>query len=754
MSHILTTTNSTDGELVTTLSTVVPEDADYCVLICGMRGADNTATTLSTTSGETALGSVDFVLNSGTQRRFDGFQAVEIGYILGTNLPTAGSVVVATATRGVATNGMILGIAFFSNTTQSAPSFQFDGATSSPADPFSVTFTLGADSYLIDGILSADGNDIFSPTSPQVEEADVNVSGGSTHMAISTRNGDESPPDVDMEWDISGSTARLTQGAVALGDAGNPASADITFYLVGGTTDTTAQVKLRAPGALATALEYSTSSDFTGSITTATQVPGSGTDFVLTFNLTGLTRQTQYFYRAIENGVDDSLFALIPSFTTFAPAGVAANCVVGAASCALTGSKIDTFARVIDKGVTRFIHMGDFGYFDISTNSEALYRTAYQDVFASVQQRTLFQSVSLDYIWDDHDYGTNNSGSTSPSKVAAASVYREYFPNYTLAAADSINRSYQDGRIYYIGIDTRYFAVAGNKLGSTQETWLLAELDAFAADVDTTILKFVNPIPWIATAVSDTWSDAAVQRTLIADKIFSLGIEDRVFMISGDMHGVAMDDGTNNIFDTSAQTGWPVAQLAALDQAASLKGGPYSEGSFTGGGQYGISTVTDTGASVSLKVDGYDDSDSIVATLTVTITSAALTLPTGVQTGEETADGTITTDTGSGTLYAIVSTSSVTPRISQMQAGQDATGAAAAFSTNQVVSGSGVQNVSATGLTQNTDYFFHFQQDDATEQTGTFTSAEFTTEAAAGGGTKDISVVISKAISSGISKAI
>ena len=36
-------------------------------------------------------------------------------------------------------------------------------------------------------------------------------------------------------------------------------------------------------------------------------------------------------------------------------------------------------------------------------------------------------------------------------------------------------------------------------------------------------------------------------------------------------------------------------QAGALDRRGTAKGGPYSEGEYPGGGQFGVMTVTDTG---------------------------------------------------------------------------------------------------------------------------------------------------------------
>ena len=52
----------------------------------------------------------------------------------------------------------------------------------------------------------------------------------------------------------------------------------------------------------------------------------------------------------------------------------------------------------------------------------------------------------------------------------------------------------------------------------------------------------------------------------------------QVYMISGDIHMVGFDDGSNNEY------GFPVIQAAALDGYPTCAGGPYSHGAFPGSG--------------------------------------------------------------------------------------------------------------------------------------------------------------------------
>lgn len=112
------------------------------------------------------------------------------------------------------------------------------------------------------------------------------------------------------------------------------------------------------------------------------------------------------------------------------------------------------------------------------------------------------------------------------------------------------------------------------------------------------------------------------------------------------------------------------------------------------------------------------------------VTPPTLTSPIGTATGSTTATAGATTDEANGTMYAIVSTSGTAPTATQIQAGQSASGAAAAWSGNQAITTTGAKTLSATGLTASTTYYAHVQHKDAAGNNSTVvTSTSFTTSA-------------------------
>ena len=86
------------------------------------------------------------------------------------------------------------------------------------------------------------------------------------------------------------------------------------------------------------------------------------------------------------------------------------------------------------------------------------------------------------------------------------------------------------------------------------------------------------------------------ERTELANFIRDNRITNLV-VLSGDMHGLAFDDGTNSDYATGGGARVTVLHAAALTSEGSTKGGPYTVGPYPGSQQYGILDIYDNGGS-------------------------------------------------------------------------------------------------------------------------------------------------------------
>lgn len=128
---------------------------------------------------------------------------------------------------------------------------------------------------------------------------------------------------------------------------------------------------------------------------------------------------------------------------------------------------------------------------------------------------------------------------------------------------------------------------------------------------------------------------------------------------------------------------------------------------------------------------GFDRSVYLIAAFTEGTpdpTPPVLSLPTGAATSSTTAQVGATTDEGNGTLFAVVTTSATQPSVAQIKAGQDHTGATAAWAGTQTISSTGAKTLSASGLAPATDYYAHLVHTDlATNNSNRVSSSAFTT---------------------------
>jgi hypothetical protein len=260
-----------------------------------------------------------------------------------------------------------------------------------------------------------------------------------------------------------------------------------------------------------------------------------------------------------------------------------------------------------------FVHMGDFHYFNITGPRRPLellvgrFRDALDSVLAQPRQAALYRRAPIAYMWDDHDYGPDESDANSPTRDAARSYYDSDVPHYDLPlsprADGPIAQAFDVGRVRMLLTDTRSERVpaTATMLGSAQRAWLLDQFAKAASD-RVALVVWVNTVPWITEdGDSQGWGRFADERRVIGQRIAELGLGRRMVMLSGDAHMLAMDDGRNN-----RHGGFPVAHAAPMDRYTRIKGGPYSQfPDSQENGQFGVMRVEDKGETLTVALDGH-----------------------------------------------------------------------------------------------------------------------------------------------------
>jgi phosphodiesterase/alkaline phosphatase D-like protein len=355
--------------------------------------------------------------------------------------------------------------------------------------------------------------------------------------------------------------------------------------------------------------------DGTGGVKVVGAQAGPSPDgHVVTFRAEGLRPGTRYTYalRRSEH-IDERRRGEV----TTLPSGPS-SFTLAFSSCARVGSNGEVFDRIREADPLLYLITGDFHYQNISANDPGAIRSAYDRSLATPGQQALYLQTPIVYTWDDHDFGGDGSDRTTPAREAAQAVYREYIPHYDLpAGAESgpIYQAFTVGRVRFIVTDGRSErdpagdadGIGKSMLGQVQKDWFKAEV--LAARESAALIVWVNSVPWIAQPEpgADHWGAYATERQELSDFLVASGV-DNLVMLSGDAHMLAADDGSNNTFASDGSgPGFPVFHAAALDRPGGVKGGPYSEGAFPGGGQFGLLTITDVGGlAVTVTFSGRD----------------------------------------------------------------------------------------------------------------------------------------------------
>ncbi len=490
--------------------------------------------------------------------------------------------------------------------------------------------TTAPNCYVLGGMYLGSGSTVITPPTGWTQRTDASQREGH----ISTKGIQAAPgPTGSATFTHDWNYPKAWQIAVRESEPDTP-GATVDFFLAGAVTDSSARVNVRTVSGEPGSLLVSTSATLTNPVAT---VSGQGTgDNMWKFPIAGLSANTTYYY-----GLDSTR---VGRFRTFPTAGQPATFTIAAASCNVTSSNATTFERIQNRNPAFFYHMGDWGYPDIETNSVSLYRAARRENLTQPRQASLFANVPMAYTWDDHDFGPNNSVGSHVGKPAAQQVFREFVPHYPLPADTrpggngEIYQTFVVGRVRMILLDCKSNRSAEEATDNASKTTLGADQKAWLKQ---TLLSATEPLiilgvsePWIDSTGEDGWGMYSTERAELSQFFEDNGLTSRLLLLHGDAHMLAADDGTNTNYAPSPVNpkGPPVFNFAPLDQSNSIKGGPYSGGTYTGSQtQYGTLDVVDDGTTITVTGRGWQvngSAETNVLTMTATYAAGAAPVPT------------------------------------------------------------------------------------------------------------------------------
>jgi phosphodiesterase/alkaline phosphatase D-like protein len=337
---------------------------------------------------------------------------------------------------------------------------------------------------------------------------------------------------------------------------------------------------------------------FSGAITTT-----ANNGNTVKLSIQGLKTDTDYYYGIEVAGVLRPETVSRGRFRTF-PLGRASFRIAFGSCGDFRHPDQRVFDAMREERPLMFINMGDMHYSDTNSTDPNDYRLNYDQILSHDVQGPFYRSLAMAYMWDDHDFSGNDSDTTNIGRDSARAVYRERVPHYPIGpTGGTIGQAFTIGRVRFIMTDLRSGATSPwtkesstkSKMGTAQKNWFKQEL-INARDGGFPLIVWVSTLPWISPAEvgADSWGGHATERTEIANFIRDNRISN-VAMLSGDMHGLAFDDGTNTDYATGGGAPLILMHAAALTSNPSAKGGPYTVGPIVGGQQYGVLEVYDNG---------------------------------------------------------------------------------------------------------------------------------------------------------------
>jgi alkaline phosphatase D len=268
---------------------------------------------------------------------------------------------------------------------------------------------------------------------------------------------------------------------------------------------------------------------------------GSDSDFMGHVRIDGLRPATTYHYMVVLDG-QPAMLRPYPSFTTAPEIGSPGRTRIAFSSCVGRSGFANAAIWAEMSARTRFdllLMLGDNHYAD-STVPE-VQRRHYYDHRSTLGYAEVTRRVPTYAIWDDHDYGPNDSDRTAQGKEISLQTFQQFWanPGYGQPDDPGVYYKFSRGEIDFFMLDNRYHRTPnrapddGTKtmLGAKQLAWFKRELLASRAKV-----KFIaSGSEWAPHSHLDSWSSFAREREEIFGFLREHDLQGVLFL-SGDRH--------------------------------------------------------------------------------------------------------------------------------------------------------------------------------------------------------------------------
>lgn len=243
--------------------------------------------------------------------------------------------------------------------------------------------------------------------------------------------------------------------------------------MVGHTTESTSRIWVRADGACEMHVEAGAVS--TGQTVVSESIRLGGDDnYCGSVEVKGLSPRTAYSYRVFLDGAEQDR-AVRQAFTTYPRPGARGVVRIGFGH-SLRGSGVQTtWNAIAEKKPDLFILMGDNIYSD--STEPAKQRRMYLAHRADPCFRVLAACTPIYAVWDDHDFGTDNSDRTQDGKERSLRTFREVWANPETQTRDvpGIWTRFSIGPAEFFLLDVRYHRSPNGDADGPMKTMLGCE---------------------------------------------------------------------------------------------------------------------------------------------------------------------------------------------------------------------------------------------------------------------------------------
>ena len=258
------------------------------------------------------------------------------------------------------------------------------------------------------------------------------------------------------------------------------------------------------------------------------------------------------------------------------------------------------------ENINSFIFLGDNVYGDVPSGSLDFMKTAYAEQKKMLPDWLLKKDINV--IWDDHDFGINDGGSSYPLKSDAQKMYLDFWD----VSQEDIRR-YREGiytnkiididgfKINLILLDTRYFRSDLEKtnginsvylkninpdatiLGDDQWSWLIKTIKTEA-----NLIIIATSIQLLATQHRfEKWSNFPKDHSKLKELLNLSNIP--VLVISGDRHQGAIYKDKNFYEITSSSLNKTISKISRLGRPKETD--PLMIGDMFSGENYGLISI-------------------------------------------------------------------------------------------------------------------------------------------------------------------